>query len=662
MPEAVVVKETKAQRIERLKREKNPWEAFDEVRAFAREGRSSVVPEWASAYFKWWGIYTQGDGVGVTGGKGGEGLATDYFMMRIGIPNGILTASQLRTIGSLTRKYARNLADITVRQNIQLHWLTIESLPEVVDALDAIGLSPKGACGDVVRNVTGCPLAGVAADEFIDASPLAFEIAELLTANPEFYNLPRKFKISATGCPSWCSYPEINDIGFTAVRNRGEVGYSVRVGGGLSTDPHLAVRLDAFILPHQAAAVARAITEIFRDQQGLRESRDRARLKYLFLKEGWTADSFLAELQSRLDFPLLPGAPEERAQRCPPRPRRHSSAAPDRLQLCRAPLCCADASAASSLRPLPNSPSASAAARLRATTSQNLVFVDIPNNRAVELAAELGKIGLQVEGSSFWRGAVACTGTEFCKLAITETKGFTRWLVDELEERLPEFDQQLKLHVTGCPNSCGQHWIADIGIEGKKIKHEGKLIDAYYFCLGGAVGQHAAIARPVGYPLPCAARSRCDRAPAAPIPRRPRAGGEPSRLVQPPFQRRTPRPSGRRSSRSGRARCAGRPRASRSRRLMSHAAHLPEARWPPLPARRRGQRRARKDRQPAQDRTGSHRSRSRGPARDPAACGSKASSTGIAAALNWPTSMATFSSSPRPNSPQVNAAVYRGLR
>jgi len=188
MTQALEVKETKAQRAERLKREKNPWQAFDEVRAFARAGRSSVVPEWASTYFKWWGIYTQGDGVGVTGGKGGEGLVTDYFMMRIGIPNGIVSASQLRVIGGLTRKYARNLADITVRQNIQLHWLTIESLPEVVDALDAIGLSPKGACGDVVRNVTGCPLAGIAADELIDASPLAIEISDELKANPEFYN------------------------------------------------------------------------------------------------------------------------------------------------------------------------------------------------------------------------------------------------------------------------------------------------------------------------------------------------------------------------------------------------------------------------------------------------------------------------------------------
>jgi len=501
MTQVVPVKETGAQRAERLKREKNPWAAFDEVRAFAREGRSSVVPEWASFYFKWWGIYTQGDGIGAVGGKGGEGLASEYFMMRIAIPNGILSASQLRVIGGLTRKYARNLADITVRQAIQLHWLTIESLPEVVDALDAIGLSPKGACGDVVRNVTGCPLAGVAADELIDASPLAFEIAQLLAGNPEFFNLPRKFKISVSGCPSWCNNPEINDIGLTAAKHNGVVGYSLRVGGGLSSDPHLAVRLDAFILPDQALRVVRAIAEIFRDQQGLRESRDRARMKHLFMKEGWTADSFLAELQSRLDFTLLPGAPEQVPNdifrdHAGINPQRQAGLSSVGASVLRGRLTGEQVEAAADLAERFGS------GALRTTVSQNLLFIDVPNGRAAELAAELGKIGLQVDGSSFWRGAIACTGTEFCKLAITETKGFTSWLVDELEERLPGFDQELKLNVTGCPNGCGQHWIADIGIEGKKIKHEGKLTDAFYFCLGGAVGQHAAIARPVGYRCP----------------------------------------------------------------------------------------------------------------------------------------------------------------
>jgi sulfite reductase (ferredoxin) len=501
MAEANAVKETKAQRAERLKREKNPWEAFDEVRAFARAGRTSVLPEWAGLYFKWWGIYTQGDGVGATGGKGGEGVTSDYFMMRIGIPNGILTAKQMRVIAQLTKQYARNLADITVRQAIQLHWLTIESLPEVVDALDAIGLSPRGACGDVVRNVTGCPLAGVAANELIDSAPLAREIAALLAGNPDFYNLPRKFKISVTGCPDWCSLPEINDIGLTAAKHNGQVGYSLRVGGGLSREPHIAVRLDAFVLPEQAIPVVRAIAEIFREQQGLRESRERARMKYLFLKEGWTAESFLAELQSRLDFKLLPSAPEQVPNdifrdHVGITPQRQSGLSSVGASVLRGRLSGDQLEAAAELAERFGS------GALRTTVSQNLLFINIPNAKVAELVRELGQIGLQVEGSSFWRGAIACTGTEFCKLAITETKGFTRWLVDELDERLPGFDQQLKLNVTGCPNGCGQHWVADIGIEGKKIKHEGQLTDAYYFCLGGAVGQHAAVARPVGYRCP----------------------------------------------------------------------------------------------------------------------------------------------------------------
>ena len=139
---------------------------------------------------------------------------------------------------------------------------------------------------------------------------------------------------------------------------------------------------------------------------------------------------------------------------------------------------------------------------VRTTVGQNLIFINMDAARAHECVAALGRHGIRVEASQFWRGAIACTGTEFCKLAITETKGFTRWVIDELEERVPEFDQQLRLHVTGCPNSCGQHWIADLGIEGKKIKHEGKLVDAYYFCVGGSVGEFAGVARPVGYRIP----------------------------------------------------------------------------------------------------------------------------------------------------------------
>jgi sulfite reductase (ferredoxin) len=499
---APIKKETKAQKVERLKREKNPWAALEEIKEFARLGRDSVLPEWASTYFKWWGIYTQGDGAGATGGTGGEGKATQFFMLRIALPNGLLRSDQLRAISSLSERYGRSVADITVRQNIQLHWLTIESIPEVMETLGAVGLSPKGACGDVVRNVTGCPLAGVAADEIYDASALSVEVAHLLTGNSDYYNLPRKFKVAITGCPVWCSYPEINDIGLTAVERftngKKEIGFSLRVGGGLSADPHLAVRLDAFVRPEQVVRTVQAITEIFRDQDSLRQSRERARLKHLFTQHGWTADSFLAELNSRLGFQLEPAARETKPSDVY---RDHSGIQPQRqpgLYSVGAAVLRGRVTA-QQLRAAANLADRFANGHLRTTNMQNLIVVNVPKANAHALADGLNAAGLVVNASPFWRGAIACTGSEFCKLAITETKSFTRWLVEELEVRVPGFDQQLKLHVAGCPNSCGQHWIADIGLEGKKIKLGDKLVDAYYFCLGGAVGEHQNIARLSGY-------------------------------------------------------------------------------------------------------------------------------------------------------------------
>ena len=511
MGEAAPAKETKAQKTERLKREKNPWNAVEEIRRFAREGRASIPEEW-NLYFKWWGIYSQGDGAGVTGGRGGEGKATEYFMMRVGVPNGILRIDQARVLADVARQHGRNLADITVRQNIQFHWLTIESLPAIMEALDAVGLSPKGACGDVVRNVTGCPLAGIADDELVDASALAVEVSRALQGNDELYNLPRKFKISVTGCPVWCSYPEINDIALTAVRRGSgadaggdaEIGYSVRVGGGLSSEPHLAVRLNAFVRPDQAPTVVRAITEIFRDQQSLRGSRDRARMKYLFLKEGWTGERFLDEIQARIGYRFDPAVEEmvpDDILRDHAGIHRQKQAGLSYVgaSVLRGRLSGDQLAAAAELAQRFGAPG-----ELRLTVMQNLLFLNIPNSSVNEFARELEAIGLRIDGSPFFRGGIACTGTEFCKLAITETKGFLRWLVDEMEERLPQFDEQLRLHVTGCPNSCGQHWIADIGLEGKKIKHDGQLTDAYYFCVGGSVGKHAGTARPVGFRTPSA--------------------------------------------------------------------------------------------------------------------------------------------------------------
>jgi sulfite reductase (ferredoxin) len=498
-------KETKAQRVERLKRSKNPWEGLEEIRRFAREGFESIPPEWLGTYFRWWGVYTQGDGAGVTGGQNGEGRSLQCFMVRIRIPNGLLRSDQLRTIANLTRRYAHGIADITVRQNIQLHWVTIEALPEVLEALAQVGLNTTSACGDVTRNITGCPVAGVDADEICDASPLALEASRMLAGNADFYNLPRKFKISIAGCRVWCPYPEINDIGLTAttriLQDAPEVGFSLRVAGGLSTEPYLGTRLNAFVRWNQVLPTIKGIAELFRDSEVLREHRERARLKFLFLRHGWTAERFLDELQKRIGFQFDPAVEEH-----PPADvyRDHVGIHPQKQQ----GLSYVGAAVlrgritAEQMHATANLADRFASGELRATNMQNLVIVNVPYANTAPLAKELDAIGLRVGGSAFFRGTIACSGTEFCKLAITETKSFARWLVEELEDRLPGFDQHLKLHVTGCPNSCGQHWIADIGIDGKKLKIDGHLVDAYYFCVGGALGLHQATARPIGYRCP----------------------------------------------------------------------------------------------------------------------------------------------------------------
>jgi sulfite reductase (ferredoxin) len=496
------IKETKAQRVERLKQAKNAWEHFDEIRAFASNGYASIPPEWFGTYFRSWGVYSQGDGLGVVGGTGGEGKATPYFMVRIRIPNGLLSSDQVRAVADIAEQHARGVADITVRQNFQLHWVTLESLPEVLESLWRAGLTTTGACGDVARNITGCPVAGLDAEEIVDASPLALAIDRELGGAAAFYNLPRKFKISITGCRHWCSYPEINDVALTATtRERAgevETGFSLRVGGGLSTDPHIALRLNAFIQWDQVVPVARGVAEIFRASETLRQSREKARLKFLFLQQGWTAESFLAELQSQIGFSLDPAEREEVSADIH---RDHVGIHSQKQE----GLVYVGASVLrgritpQQLRTAADLADRYADGHIRTTTMQNLLIVNVPQRHAAAVAHDLEVAALPVQASVFARGTVACTGSEFCKLALTETKGFARWLTQELEERLPDFQEQLRLNITGCPNSCGQHWIADIGIEGKKIKVDGRMVDAYYFCIGGSVGQFASIARPVGY-------------------------------------------------------------------------------------------------------------------------------------------------------------------
>jgi sulfite reductase (ferredoxin) len=489
---AVEQKETAAQRVERIKREKPSWSIMDDIRRYAPLGFSAIPPDDLNVRFRAWGLYTQGDG------NGTRGEEQPYFMMRLRTPNGLLTSPMVHAIADLSDRYARSTIDITNRQNFQLHWLRIEDVPDIWDALAAVGWTSQGSCGDNTRTVTGCPLAGVAHDELIDASPIALDVDRFMNGNPEFANLPRKFKITITGCAQWCTYPEINDIGATAVkRDDGVVGFTLRVGGGLSTRPHLAVPLAAFVHPHQVRDVIVACAAIFRDSDELRLNRTKARMKFLFLNHGWTAESYLAEVERRLGYRLDPPVAESEPDGSY---RDHVGVHPqrERGRFFAGFSVTSGRVTPDQLRRLADLAFEFGSGALRLTATQNIVILDIPHERLTAFMLAVKETGLALGGSPFQRGMVSCTGSEFCKLAITETKAFSIRLAAELESRLPGFGDDLKVHVTGCPNSCGQHWIADVGLQGIMMNRDGQQVEGYDVFLGGAAGRGSAIARRVG--------------------------------------------------------------------------------------------------------------------------------------------------------------------
>ena len=486
-------KETPTQRVERIKREKAPWSIMDDIRRYARDGFASIRADDLGVRFRAWGLYTQGDGHGTRGEE------QPFFMMRVRTPNGLLTSEMVRTIADLSDRYARSSIDITNRQNFQLHWLRIEDVPTVWDELARVGWTSMGACGDNTRTVTGCPLAGLEHDELIDASAIALEVDHFLNGNPEFSNFPRKFKITITGCAHWCTYPEINDIGATTVRRAdGVVGFHVRVGGGLSTKPHLAVLMPAFVLPELLSEVVNAIAGIFRDSDELRLNRAKARMKYLFINHGWTAESFLAEVERRLGY-ALPLAVED----VPPEGSYRDHVGVHRQR--QADRYYAGFSVVSG-RITPEQPRAianladrHADGLLRLTAMQNVLVPNIPSDRVDAFVAEVAQLGVPLAGSPFQRGTLSCTGSEYCKLAITETKLFSVRLAQDLEERLPGFTQSMKLNVSGCPNACGQHWIADVGLQGVLMNEFRAQVEGFDFFVGGGLGRASGVAHRVGY-------------------------------------------------------------------------------------------------------------------------------------------------------------------
>jgi sulfite reductase (ferredoxin) len=456
---------------------------------YAKNGFDSIDPADLRGRLRWYGLYTQRR-QGIDGGKTAvlepEELDDRYFMLRIRIDGGQLSAEQLRVISDISAKYARGTADVTDRQNIQLHWIEIESVPAIWEALESVGLSTTEACGDTPRVIMGCPLAGLEGDELIDASPEIAAVNERYIGDPEFSNLPRKFKTSISGCAAQCTHHEINDVAFAAVRHpeTGEVGYDLWVGGGLSTNPMLAKRLGAFVRPGQVPEVWAAVAGVFRDY-GYRRLRHRARIKFLIAD--WGAEKFREVMEKEYLGYSLPDGPApvnvDGALRDHVGVRQQSDGlfyvgfAP-RVGRLDGDLLAAIGTLASRY----------GSGRVRTTSEQKLVIIDVPGGCVHELVAELDALDLPVKPSVFRRHTMACTGIEFCKLAIVETKGRAMQLIDELERRLPGFEAPVTINVNGCPNSCARIQVADIGLKGSLVTDaDGKQVEGFQIHLGGTL-------------------------------------------------------------------------------------------------------------------------------------------------------------------------------
>ncbi len=474
-------------RIEEIKQRKDGLDVLADIYRYAKLGHQAISPD-DEPLFRWYGIYSQ------------RPLEDGYFMVRIRIPGGDLTPAQLREIANLADEYGRGLADVTVRQNIQLHWVRIESLPDIVERLQAIGLSTMEACGDVVRNILNCPVSGVDGDELYDTTPLVRQVNDFFMGNRDFSNLPRKFKIAITGCAMRCVYPEINDIGLFAVRDdAGEVRFRARVGGGLSTSPRFSKDLGVLVEADQVVALCAATAAVFRDA-GNRENRKRARLK--FLVEQWEIPRFREAIEAQLGYPLRRA---ESAEAMPVTGRDRSHLGINRQRedgrFYAGIALLGGRTSGADLRQLAAFAEEFGSGRIRTTNTQNIILLDIAEAKLAALKGALQSAGFESQPSWARKAIIACTGIEFCKLAIAETKKRAAELDDYLTEAV-QMDDAVRISVTGCPNACGQHHICDVGLEGSATTINGVKRETFQVFLGGGVGAQENFGRRIGLRIP----------------------------------------------------------------------------------------------------------------------------------------------------------------
>jgi len=481
---------------ERIKRDDDGLNVRARIETiYAQAGFASIDPADLRGRFRWWGLYTQRR-PGIDGGKTAvlepHELDDEFFMLRVRVDGGQLSTEQLRVIGEVSQDFARDTADVTDRQNVQLHWVRIEDVPEIWRRLESVGLSTTEACGDTPRVVLGSPVAGIAADEVVDGTPAIEEIERRFIGSSEFSNLPRKFKTAISGSPLQDVEHEVNDVSFVGVVHPEHgPGFDLWVGGGLSTNPMLAQRLGAWVPPHEVADVWAGVVGVFRDY-GYRRLRTRARIK--FLVADWGTERFREVLETEYLGRRLVDGP---APPVPYGPRDHVGVhrqRDGRYYVGLAPT--VGRVSGTTLVRLAEVAEAHGSRRVRTTPHQKLVVLDVPADRVDSLVDAAEVLGLNAKPSTFRRGTMACTGIEFCKLAIVETKARAAKLVDELERRLPELDEPLTINVNGCPNSCARIQVADIGLKGQLVTDvSGQQVEGFQVHLGGGTGLDAGFGR-----------------------------------------------------------------------------------------------------------------------------------------------------------------------
>lgn len=465
---------------EKLKLEKDGLDVIHDIYRYAKSGFASIE-EGDFDRMKWYGVYRQ------------KPKDSGYFMLRTKLPGGQISAAQAKKLNELSERLGHGFSDITTRQTIQFHWLRIEDIPTMFTELQTVGITTSGACGDDTRNVVGCPVAGIDPDEIMDGTPQLKEVSRELTDNREFSNLPRKYKISISGCSIHCAQPDINCCALFGLRKTvngtEERGYGIMVGGGLSAAPKLAQRLPVFVRPAQVWPVVHAVSSIFRDH-GYRLKRNNARFK--FLVSDWGAERVTQEVEALLgyslephtDFPLIRDQETDHLgihkQKqgdlywvgiCFPGGRLRNGALGRVGEL--AGKYCAPGQDA-----------------IRLTNKQNILIINVPEANLPALKAELDAAALDYQPSNFRKGCVSCTGIEFCNLAVSETKNRMIALVEQLEATSGWYKGKIRIHFSGCPSSCGQHQIADIGFRGARTKINGEMVDAYDAFIGGRLGHN----------------------------------------------------------------------------------------------------------------------------------------------------------------------------